>query len=459
MKRRVLVLPFLAAALAGCPAFVSDDYVVVDDTDAGGDAKAETVGDANVDVNDAGTDSATEDAPVDASEDSDAGAGNDAGTDAGTDANVDAGCGPCGNGRTCVSAVCTPSWVTMAAAPSGFAGRQHPAWCSMGSKLFVWGGAGNAAGSDLGDGAIYDPSNDTWSTIATTGAPTARIGAVAVWTGSVVVVWGGGDLAATTDYNTGARYNPGSNTWSAMSNGGAPSARRNAFAVWTGSRVLVFGGEQKNGSAVGNAGLYDPVNDVWSNTAGGAPPSALSPAVGWNGASFYVYGGRAGANDVATLSSYTPSSNTWAPLTAGPAAREAAFGAVDGANFVVWGGINGTTLKSDGARYATAGTTWTPLGTTGAPVARQAVNRVSGWAANVASGVTLLVGGQGSASTDFKKDGAIYDSAADKWTAVSAWPSGADHEAAAAVWTGTEFVIWGGRNAGSVIATGERFKP
>src|SRR5439155_3158213 len=73
------------------------------------------------------------------------------------------------------------------------------------------------------------------------GAPSARCSHTAVWTGSVMVVWGGyGGTAGSFD--TGGRYDPAADTWTATSTVGAPSARGGHTAVWTGSVMVVWGG-------------------------------------------------------------------------------------------------------------------------------------------------------------------------------------------------------------------------
>jgi hypothetical protein len=86
--------------------------------------------------------------------------------------------------------------------------------------------------------------------VTTAGAPTARRNHTAIWNGSQMVVWGGWD--GTNSFNTGARYNPAGNTWTATNPTGAPTNRNQHTAVWTGTEMIVWGG------ASGSAGA-DPV--------------------------------------------------------------------------------------------------------------------------------------------------------------------------------------------------------
>src|SRR5439155_7845142 len=90
-------------------------------------------------------------------------------------------------------------------------------------------------------GGRYNPSTDTWTGASTTNAPLARTGHTAVWTGSEMIVWGGED-SGLNPLNTGGRYNPGTNTWIATSTTNAPAARDYHTAVWTGSDMIALCG-------------------------------------------------------------------------------------------------------------------------------------------------------------------------------------------------------------------------
>src|SRR5437588_6186714 len=85
-------------------------------------------------------------------------------------------------------------------------------------------------------GAKYDPGLDTWTATSTTGAPSARYYHTAVWDGSEMIVWGGDGISYS---NTGGKYYPGLNTWTATTTTTAPAARRYHTAEWTGSAMIV----------------------------------------------------------------------------------------------------------------------------------------------------------------------------------------------------------------------------
>jgi hypothetical protein len=151
----------------------------------------------------------------------------------------------------------------------------------------VWGGQGLAP---LDTGGLYDPIADHWTPISTAGAPTARSGHTAVWTGDRMLVWGGTAVAAL---DSGGLYSPASNTWSPVASAGVPAARSGHSAAWTGSRMVVWGGA--GASYLDTGGRYDPIADAWAPTSmQGVPPGRVGQAAAWNGDSLLVWGGYNG---------------------------------------------------------------------------------------------------------------------------------------------------------------------
>src|SRR5206468_7487784 len=106
-----------------------------------------------------------------------------------------------------------------------------------GSEMIVWGGAGLSG--YVNTGGRYNPGADSWTATTTNNAPIARFYPTAVWTGSEMIAWGGDN---GSQLNTGGRYNPGTDSWAATSTTNAPSARDSHTAVWTGSEMIVWGG-------------------------------------------------------------------------------------------------------------------------------------------------------------------------------------------------------------------------
>ena len=108
--------------------------------------------------------------------------------------------------------------------------------------MIVWGGQGVGGTTWLNTGARYNPVANNWTALPTTNAPLGRESHTAIWTGSEMLVWGGAKGVGSSPYNTGGRYNPVANSWAGLTTNGAPSARRYHTAVWTGSKMVVWGG-------------------------------------------------------------------------------------------------------------------------------------------------------------------------------------------------------------------------
>jgi N-acetylneuraminic acid mutarotase len=57
-----------------------------------------------------------------------------------------------------------------------------------------------------------------------------------------MIVWGG-DQGLGNYFNTGGRYNPGTDSWTATSTINAPAGRYDHTAIWTDNEMIVWGGE------------------------------------------------------------------------------------------------------------------------------------------------------------------------------------------------------------------------
>ncbi len=97
---------------------------------------------------------------------------------------------------------------------------------------------------------LYDLEEDRWTALRFTDqAPRARKFPVTVWTGEKLLIWGGvgevfveGEGARAEVLGDGAALDPATGTWTPMSGEGAPSPRSAAAGIWTGERLWVWGG-------------------------------------------------------------------------------------------------------------------------------------------------------------------------------------------------------------------------
>jgi hypothetical protein len=160
-----------------------------------------------------------------------------------------------------------------------------------GTGLFAAGGATESS-TTSGQYNFWAPPATEWPTPCSMADP-RRFGSV-VWTGTAALVWGGQDGATAGPYHgTGLTITPGaaSCTSSAIpAAAGAPSARSGHTAVWTGSRMIVFGG--RNGSQTyADGASYDPQLGQWSALEPGTPGVRTGHQAFWTGTEMIIWGG------------------------------------------------------------------------------------------------------------------------------------------------------------------------
>jgi hypothetical protein len=197
-------------------------------------------------------------------------------------------CGEASNGGAAYDPA-TGSSRTLAASP--LAARQQVTGAWTGTELIVAGGA-DANGHAFRGAAAYNPRSDTWRRIAP--LPVPRRGAIAAWTGREVLVVGGRGAAV------GFAYNPATDRWRRLPR--MESGRwdtDNSAAVWTGTRLLVWGGQtvRSRGGVLAPRGLaYDPAGNRWSalplSPLRGRPRWPLSSTTAvWTGRQMIVWRG------------------------------------------------------------------------------------------------------------------------------------------------------------------------
>lgn len=208
----------------------------------------------------------------------------------------------------------------------GFSSRFASSIVWTGTELIIYGGFSGL--TTFNDGVKYNPLTDTWSAIAN--APVKRERHNAVWTGTDMIIFGG-DSIASGGSCTGAgftsnklyKYNPGSNTWSGplATTGTAPSARFLATAVWTGTEMLVFGGEYTSDGTCAGTIFYlqdnfsfNPATNAWTGKSPGTFYNSSARGA-WTGSKMLVWL-TSGVNASAYLSGYLfdPVTNTWSSI-------------------------------------------------------------------------------------------------------------------------------------------------
>jgi N-acetylneuraminic acid mutarotase len=207
-------------------------------------------------------------------------------------------------------------------------------------------------------------TDDAWKAIPNE-VPEPRSGHTAVWTGSEMIVWGGESAAGVE--STGGRYVPATDTWTFTSTAGAPALTLHT-AVWTGTKMIVWGGYSPS-VLTGTGGQYDPSTDSWTptSTKANAPAGRKGHTAVWTGTEMIVWGGDDSAAHLLNSGArYNASTDTWLATSSGanlPRARTGATAVWTGSEMIVWGGRGSAGDTNTGGRYAPSTDSWTATST------------------------------------------------------------------------------------------------
>jgi N-acetylneuraminic acid mutarotase len=219
-----------------------------------------------------------------------------------------------------------------------------------------------------------------------------------------VLTWGGGCCGyASAD---GWAYTPAANSWQQLPRG--PLAGRHPTGAWTGTELVIVGGADADGRQFRDAAAYNPATRSWRRLPPMPEPRVDATAT-WTGSEVLVVGGHGGrwrhvyADGVA----YSPATNRWRRLPAMFTGRAEHTAVWTDRQLLVWGG-------------------------------------------RTSRGVTVVA----------PPYGAAYDPASNRWSALpkSALRGRTGH---AAVWTGTQMLIWGGTpvSGGGSVGDGAAYTP
>jgi hypothetical protein len=332
------------------------------------------------------------------------------------------------NSEGCIP--CTWTWDRISCTGDGCpAGTiNHAAvWMDGYGSMLVFGGG--PSHSDFA--SLYNPIIDEWrrtTTISLEGEIYK-----AVWTGSLVIVWGG----------DGVVYNPITDNAYRIAAYGESSVYRLFSMVWTGSEMIVWGGTDGSLRGTNYGARYNPTTDSWNPTAitTETPSSRFAHSAVWNGDEMIVWGGAVdevflGLNNG---SSYNPITDSWLSVgLTGECPTERLYHSAiwTGNEMVVWGGLHAAALRSGGL-YNTLSDSWrstaieedTPSGYYNSAV----------W-----TGKELITWG-GLDSGIWLNKGGHYDPTNNEWTPTQMEGAPEARYGHTAIWTGSEMIIWGGR--------------
>lgn len=260
-----------------------------------------------------------------------------------------------------------------------------------------------------------------------------RIDPMAVWTGSRVIIWGGAapkPASGETPFDDGALYDPVARSWTMLPP--APiSARCNAATVWTGTEMLVWGGSD-NGTSLTDGAAYSPTTNTWRPLPTFDMNATVRPTTAWTGTEMIVLDG---INGTPHGGAYNPTSDTWRTVATPPGRSATPYPqAVWTGSEVVATLTTGTNDTPIIAAYNPTADNWEQLATDIGSGQRPSLL----WTGTemLAFGMTDTIGGAWNPTTR-------------TWRTTTTAPS-TPASGAQPVWTGTLAVFW---NGGPSIST------
>lgn len=218
-------------------------------------------------------------------------------------------------------------WTALAPPPEPRVGASV-GW--TGAEVVWWGGAAPEGGERAADGFAFDPSSGTWRRIATAPyAPGAGGSSGAVWTGSELLF-----------YPAGLAYDPASDAWRALPPAPHDPGQRQAAVVWTGTEMVVFGGGDRGSVTARRGAAYDPEADRWRRIPD-APIGLNLLSGAWTGEEVLVFGSLLdGANRAETETSvgaaYDPTADRWRLLPPSDLSAQATSAVFVAGRLVAW---------------------------------------------------------------------------------------------------------------------------
>lgn len=320
---------------------------------------------------------------------------------------------------------------------------QSAVW--TGAEMILWGGIRqDNQPSDCG--SVFEPAFNAWHLLCNAkDVISARAYHTAVWTGDRMLVFGGAaDPSFQLGLDSGASYDPIADQWTALPTT-APEAHCRHTAVWTGAEMIIWGGLGADGNPVQAGARFDPVTGQWQGISGsGAPAAGDGRTALWTGSSMIAWGSGGGAG-------YDPLLDFWTPLPTGnqPQPSNGHTAVWTGSEMLIWGGASGPSFPLQGGAYLPSAETWSLMSTTDGPTSGRK-EHTAVWTGNE---MLLWGGGQYAYPAPAEAAGFRYDRAMDTWTAMPIAPiqPRMNH---VGIWTGQEMIIWGGG-----IGSGGMFVP
>jgi hypothetical protein len=291
---------------------------------------------------------------------------------------------------------------------------------------------------------------NTWSVMS--GSPPGRERHVAVWTGQVMLIWGGfEDPVSQAPTSQGYMYFPDNGAWYPINTDGAPVPVNDASAVWHNGEMIVFGGVSGGVLVTQEAHAYNPATDQWRRLPQtGTPPVSQRPIMVSTGTEVLVLSSVFNSGQLALEARRLRTNpDSWEVIdpAGGPIVSYLSRAVWTGGELIVTGFLDGQSgYPVTNRAIALWGSAWVPLGATTLTPGPGRGYHVMEWTGR---DVLVLTGGP----PDLR-----WNAGTNVWSALS--PGAAsdapdrDRTDARSVWTGREAVVWGGVGGTGVIDTG-----
>ena len=232
------------------------------------------------------------------------------------------------------------------ASSDGFTPRSGLASCVIGDKIYVLGGVSGLMPNILylNTLEVYDPASNTWNTPVTTGSFSPRGWFTANVVDGKIYVIGGFDANLNSVSSEVQVFDPANNSWNTLSTTGFFSPRFDHTASVINGKIYIFGGADGN-YLISTVDIFDPSTNNWNQA------DATGSFISRRGATsvtlegkIYIIGGYSD-HDLNAFDIFDPVNNSWStPSTIGKfSASSNATACVLGGKVYVMGGTYGYT--------------------------------------------------------------------------------------------------------------------
>jgi hypothetical protein len=209
---------------------------------------------------------------------------------------------------------------------------------------------------------------------------------------------------------------------------------------------MIVWGGQDASGSLSDGARYDPSIDAWGPIPTSTIAASVDPGAVWTGTEMFVIG------PFDPPARYRPSEERW--VTTSPFPLPIAGSMIwTGTEVLIVGVTAGEPPAGAALLYHPETDRWRIASDLGQPSARADFAAV--WSGSEA----IVWGGRSLADDGPLRDGARYDPIVDRWLPIPTDGAPSARHSHAAVWTGTELFVWGGFDGSAFLGDGGRYWP